>query len=89
MNRGATRGDLEQQLQILADRLKVAEARSKALEAALLDAAQRLRRAAIAGGSDAEYADLAVAKYFEILFPALTATEQHALMESDTHKGRR
>jgi hypothetical protein len=69
--------------------LQLDQGRIKALEAALLDAAQRLRRAAIAGGTDPEYADLAVAKYFEILFPALTATEQHALMESDTHKGRR
>lgn len=39
----------------------------KELSAALLEAAARLRVAAIAGGSDEEYADLAVERYTKLL----------------------
>jgi glutathione S-transferase len=47
--------------QLQLDARRIAE-----LTAALHEAATRLRAAAIAGGSDPQYADLAVAKYFQL-----------------------
>jgi len=48
-------------------RIRGLETRSAQLEAALRDAASRLRVAAIAGGSDPKYADLAVERYTKLL----------------------
>jgi hypothetical protein len=48
-------------------RYRDAADRIQALETALREAAVRLRTAAIAGGTAPEYADLAVAKYVQLL----------------------
>ena len=48
-------------------RYRDAADRIQQLEAALREAAGRLRTAAIAGGTDPEYADLAIAKYSKLL----------------------
>jgi hypothetical protein len=63
MTKGAWRDDWQR----AADEKAELEARIATLEAALLEAAARLRVAAIAGGSDPWAADLAVEKYTKIL----------------------
>jgi len=51
----------------LRERIAALEARCREMEAALLEASARLRVAAIAGGSDEEYADLAIERYVKLI----------------------